>query len=392
MKQITLLGSTGSIGESALRVIDLHPDRFRVFALSANTSWEKLFEQCCRHKPVYVVMLDPICASKLSDKIKQQGLSTVVLTGTEGLFMITAHPDVDAVIAGIVGAAGLLPTLSAVEAGKQVLIANKEALVMSGELLIQAAKKANAVLLPLDSEHNALFQCMPAGYRAGTHPDGISRLILTASGGPFLDFTLAALAKITPEMACQHPNWKMGKKITVDCATLMNKGLEVIEAAYLFQCSLDEIEVVVHPQSIIHSLVEYQDGSLLAQLGVPDMRIPIANALAWPERIISGANRLSLIDVQQLTFYAPDLVRFPCLKLAFEAINLKKGAPTVLNASNEVAVQAFLNGALGFTEIPIVVAKSLAKYFDRAVDTIEAILELDQEVRVDAMANIMSMA
>lgn len=390
MKNITLLGSTGSIGENALQVIALHPDRFRVFAISAHTSWEKLFVQCCRYQPIYAVMFDPLCASTLRDKIKQQGLSTVVLTGSEGLSMGVTHPDVDVVIAGIVGAAGLLPTLSAVQAGKQVLIANKEALVMSGALLTEAASKASAVLLPLDSEHNALFQCMPSGYRAGTYPEGVSRLILTASGGPFLDYTLSELIEITPEMACQHPNWKMGKKITVDCATLMNKGLEVIEAAYLFQCAVEEIDVIVHPQSIIHSLVEYKDGSLLAQLGVPDMRIPIANALAWPERIISGAASLSLIDIQRLTFYAPDLVRFPCLKLAFEAIKLKKGAPTVLNASNEVAVEAFLKGALGFTEIPVIIEKSLEKYGDQPAESLEAILALDRQVREEAIANIMS--
>lgn len=390
MKNITLLGSTGSIGENALQVIALHPDRFRVFAISAHTSWEKLFVQCCRYQPIYAVMVDPLCASTLRDKIKQQGLSTVVLTGSEGLSMGVTHPDVDVVIAGIVGAAGLLPTLSAVQAGKQVLIANKEALVMSGALLTEAASKASAVLLPLDSEHNALFQCMPSGYRAGTYPEGVSRLILTASGGPFLDYTLSELIEITPEMACQHPNWKMGKKITVDCATLMNKGLEVIEAAYLFQCAVEEIDVIVHPQSIIHSLVEYKDGSLLAQLGVPDMRIPIANALAWPERIISGAASLSLIDIQRLTFYAPDLVRFPCLKLAFEAIKLKKGAPTVLNASNEVAVEAFLKGALGFTEIPVIIEKSLEKYGDQPAESLEAILALDRQVREEAIANIMS--
>lgn len=378
---ICILGSTGSIGQSTLAVLAEHPDKFKVVALSASKSVDKLFEQCCVFKPMYAVLMQAADAKTLQHKLTSSGIKTEVLCGLDSLCQIAALPEVTKVVAAIVGAAGLLPTLSAIKAGKQILLANKEALIMAGDLFLNTARQSGAVLLPVDSEHNALFQCMPPGYQTGTRPKGVSRLILTASGGPFLDKDKATFNQITPEMACQHPNWKMGKKITVDCATLMNKGLEVIEASKLFQFKEDEIEVIVHPQSVIHSLVEYSDGSLLAQLGTPDMRIPIAHCLSWPERIVSGAKRLSLTEVAKLTFLPPDVSKFRCLSLAYQALNLGKAAPTVLNASNEVVVEAFLDRKMCFSQIPSIIETVLEKFYDLSAVSLEDILFADKIAR-----------
>lgn len=383
--RLVILGSTGSIGQNALSVVAEQAGAIQVVALTAQSSWEKLFEQCYHFRPHYAVISDPTYFSALRDKIQSHSLPTVVLSGSEALSMVAQLPEVDHVLAGIVGAAGLLPTLAAVQAGKRVLLANKEALVMSGECLMAAAKRSKATILPVDSEHNALFQCMPAGYQTGTTPVDVSKLILTASGGPFLHFSAKECERVTPEMACCHPNWTMGKKITVDCATLMNKGLELIEASYLFQCELDRLEAVIHPQSVIHSLVEYTDGSMLAQLGSSDMRIPIAYCLGWPQRIASGAKRLSLTEIGTLTFYPPDPQQFPCWRLAREALIVKNAAPTVLNASNEVAVQAFLAGKIRFTDIAVVVESVMNKLNNIPLSTIEAILSMDAWARKEAM-------
>ncbi len=387
---ICILGSTGSIGQSTLNVISQHPDIFKVIALSANTDVNKLFEQCCLFKPAFAVMADHQSGALLTSLIKQQGLATTVLTGEEGLSFIAQLEQVTKVVCAIVGAAGLLSLMSAVEAGKQVLIANKEALVMAGDILIAKAKLSGAIILPVDSEHNALFQCMPDNYRAFSRPEGVYRLILTASGGPFLHSSKDDLSKVTPEMACAHPNWKMGKKVTVDCSTLMNKGLEVIEASKLFQFQASEIEVVIHPQSIIHSFVEYVDGSLLAQLGTPDMRIPIGYCLSWPNRKATGAKRLSLTDIGQLTFLEPDSDKFSCLRLAYSALKLGKAAPCVLNASNEVAVEAFLNNELNFCEIPSLIETVLQQFYDLSAATLPEILEADKLARAHTLKLIQS--
>ncbi|MCS5711158.1 1-deoxy-D-xylulose-5-phosphate reductoisomerase [Candidatus Berkiella aquae] len=378
---ICILGSTGSIGQNTLAVIALHPERFKVIALTAHNSVDTLYEQCCIFKPAFAVLMEPQAAKNLQSKLTQQGISTKVLCGLQDLCEVVSLPEVDKVVAAIVGAAGLLPTLNAIKAGKQILLANKEALIMAGDLFLATASRTGATLLPVDSEHNALFQCMPPGYQTGSRPQGVSRLILTASGGPFLKTAKSAFKEITPEMACQHPNWKMGKKITVDCATLMNKGLEVIEASKLFCFNHDEIDVVVHPQSVIHSLVEYHDGSQLAQLGTPDMRIPIANCLAWPERIASGATRLSLTQVAELTFLPPDVDKFKCLSLAYNALCLGKAAPTVLNASNEVAVQSFLQQQMCFSQIPSIIETVLQTFYDLAANSLEEILLADKLAR-----------
>lgn len=382
---ITILGSTGSIGQNTLNVIGQHTDIFEVIALSAYSSVDLLFEQCCYFKPAFAVMVESSAASHLKMRLEMQGSVTKVLSGEEGLCFIAKLEQVSKVVAAIVGSAGLLSTLSAIEAGKQVLIANKEALVMAGDLLISRAQETGAVLLPVDSEHNALFQCMPHGYVTGNRPKGVHRLILTASGGPFLHADETALSEVTPEMACQHPNWKMGKKITVDCASLMNKGLEVIEACKLFQMTPEEIEVIIHPQSIIHSLVEYIDGSFLAQLGTPDMRIPITNCLGWPTRLSCGAKRLSLAEIGKLTFFVPDTQKFKCLSLAYEALSLGKAATAVLNASNEVAVHSFLNKEMSFLRIPAIIEGVLQKLFDLSAATLQEILWADKLAREQAV-------
>lgn len=363
---ITVLGSTGSIGVSTLDVCARHKDRYEVFALTANSSVADLLLQIEQHKPRYAVMRDSDCAEQLLLELKRKGLAdhTEVLAGEQGLAIVAAHSDVDMVMAAIVGAAGLLPTLAAVDAGKKVLLANKEALVMAGDLFIQAVKRSGAVLLPIDSEHNAIFQCMPMAYQqhsggAQLARHGVRKILLTGSGGPFRQTPLSELARVTPDQACAHPNWSMGRKISVDSATMMNKGLELIEACWLFNTSPAAIDVVIHPQSIIHSMVEYTDGSVLAQLGNPDMRTPIAHAMAWPERIDSGVGSLDIIATARLDFESPDYQRFPCLRLAQEAVKTAKTAMVVLNAANEVAVDAFLNNNLCFTDIPIVIEQVL---------------------------------
>ncbi|MBS0289089.1 MAG: 1-deoxy-D-xylulose-5-phosphate reductoisomerase [Proteobacteria bacterium] len=384
--KISILGSTGSIGQSTLKVISQYPAHYEVFALSAHTNYEKLFEQCCIFKPRYAVMTDTYAAAQLENLLKMQGLPIKVLQKESGLSYIAQHETVAKVVCAIVGAAGLLSTLSAVEAGKQVLIANKESLVMAGDFLLAIAKKTGAILLPIDSEHNALFQCMPPQYIVGSRPEGVHKIILTASGGPFLSMSKSMLENVTPAMACQHPTWKMGKKITIDCATLMNKGLEIIEASKLFQFDASEIAVVIHPQSIIHSLVEYVDGSHLAQLGAPDMCVPISYCLSWPNRHACGAKPLSLTKIGQLTFMEPDTDRFACLNLAYEALKLKNASTAVLNASNEVAVQAFVDGQISFVQIATIVDKVLQKYCHLPANTLPEILHADSVARKHAIA------
>ena len=378
---VTLLGATGSIGVSTLDVLARHPDRFRVVALTANTQVERLVEQCQRFRPEFAVMQDPAAARELEKRLRSERLAVAVLSGIEGLNTVATLPKVATVMAAIVGAAGLLPALAATRAGKRVLLANKEPLVMSGHLFIEAARSSGAALLPVDSEHNAIFQCMPSGFRSGESRAEVRRIFLTGSGGPFRGWSQEALATATPEQACAHPNWVMGRKISVDSATLMNKGLELIEACWLFGVTPAHIEIVIHPQSVIHSLVEYRDGSVLAQLGHPDMRTPIAHALAWPERIDSGVRSLNLIDIAQLNFERPDPERFPCLRLAYQAAEAGGTAPAILNAANEVAVQAFLDRRIGFTGIPGVIEETLARLPASADVQLEAILVVDAQAR-----------
>nr|WP_256737491.1 1-deoxy-D-xylulose-5-phosphate reductoisomerase [Pseudomonas sp. dw_358] len=351
VQRITVLGATGSIGLSTLDVIARHPDRYQVFALSGHSRLQELLGLCVRHRPQVAVVPDDQAAEWLTTGLRAEGLVTEVLVGEAGLCDVAAAPEVDAVMAAIVGAAGLSPTLAAVRAGKKVLLANKEALVMSGALFMQAVRDSGAVLLPIDSEHNAIFQCLPGDFGRGLEKVGVRRILLTASGGPFRRTPLAELAEVTPEQACAHPNWSMGRKISVDSASMMNKGLELIEACWLFDVRPEQVEVVVHPQSVIHSLVDYVDGSVLAQLGNPDMRTPIANALAWPARIDSGVAPLDLFAIARLDFEAPDEVRFPCLRLARQAAQAGQSAPAALNAANEVAVSAFLERRIRYPEI-----------------------------------------
>ncbi len=353
--QVTVLGATGSIGLSTLDVIARHPDRYQAFALTAHNRIAELRALCVTHRPRYAVVADSPRAAELQRQLDNEGIATRVLVGEGGLCEVAAHPDVDAVMAAIVGAAGLRPTLSAVQAGKRVLLANKEALVMSGALFMQALRDSRAVLLPIDSEHNAIFQCLPGDYQRGLTAVGVRRILLTASGGPFRELPLEQLSSVTVAQACAHPNWSMGRKISVDSASMMNKGLELIEACWLFDARPDQVEVVVHPQSVIHSMVDYVDGSVLAQLGNPDMRTPIAHALAWPERIDSGVSALDLLRIGRLDFQAPDETRFPCLRIAREAAVAGGTAPAMLNAANEVAVDAFLGGRIRFTEIASII-------------------------------------
>ncbi len=378
---ITILGSTGSIGVSTLEVLACQADRFRVVALTANRQVERLFEQCCRFEPEFAVMVDAEAAAQLEQRLRQAGLSTRVRQGVEGLTEVAALEQVDQVMAAIVGAAGLLPTLAAAEAGKRVLLANKEALVMSGQLFMDAVQKHGAELLPIDSEHNAIFQCLPADKGREPAAAGIRRILLTGSGGPFRNTPLAELQQVTPEQACAHPNWSMGRKISVDSATMMNKGLELIEACWLFNVSPEDIDIVVHPQSIIHSMVEYVDGSVLAQMGMPDMRTPIAHALAWPRRMESGVARLDFFSGLQLEFQAPDYERFPCLRHAREAITRGGTLPAILNAANEVAVQAFLDQRLPFTGIAGLVGEVMRQVSAQPADTLEQILRDDARAR-----------
>ncbi len=380
MQKLTILGATGSIGVSTLDVVARHPDRFQIYALSGHSRVVELAEQCLTYKPRYAVVADQSSAQQLQQLLRPGSPETEVLYGVEGLCYIASAPEVDTVMAAIVGAAGLLPTLEAARAGKKVLLANKESLVMAGRLFMDAVREAGAILLPIDSEHNAIFQCLPSGY-SPDHRAGVQKVLLTASGGPFRTTPLEALSAISPEQACAHPNWDMGRKISVDSATMMNKGLELIEACWLFDLSPSQIEVVIHPQSVIHSMVEYVDGSVLAQLGNPDMRTPIAHAMAWPERVDSGVSRLDIIATARLDFEAPDLERFPCLVLAMEAARLGGGAPTVLNAANEMAVEAFLNGDISFTRIAEVVAVVLAGTVTTEPNTLEAVQSIDQLAR-----------
>jgi 1-deoxy-D-xylulose-5-phosphate reductoisomerase len=381
-QQITVLGATGSIGLSTLDVIARHPERYQVFALSGFTRLSELLALCVRHVPRFAVVPEASAARTLQDDLRAAGLSTRVLVGEEGLCQIAADPEVDAVMAAIVGAAGLRPTLAAVEAGKKILLANKEALVMSGALFMQAVRKSGSVLLPIDSEHNAIFQCMPQDFARGLDKVGVRRILLTASGGPFRQTPLAELAHVSPEQACAHPNWSMGRKISVDSASMMNKGLELIEACWLFDAKPSQVEVVIHPQSVIHSLVDYIDGSVLAQLGNPDMRTPIANALAWPERIDSGVAPLDLFAIARLDFQAPDEERFPCLRLARLAAEAGNSAPAMLNAANEVAVAAFLDGRVRYPEIASIIEEVLNLEPVVAVEDLEAVFTADAKARV----------
>ncbi len=388
MKGICILGSTGSIGVNTLDVVGRHPDRYRVVALTANNNVDLLFEQCQTHKPDYAVLLDGQKADEFRERIKAAGISTKVLCGVSALEEVASLQEVDSVMAAIVGGAGLLPTLAAAKAGKSVLLANKEALVMSGDLFMKEVVKSGAQLLPIDSEHNAIFQCMPGNYHAGRRAKEVRRILLTASGGPFLNKQLHELHNVTPDEACAHPNWVMGRKISVDSATMMNKGLEVIEACLLFNLPPEQLQVVVHPQSVIHSMVDYVDGTVLAQMGNPDMRIPIAHALAWPDRFESGAEPLDLFAVGQLNFQTPDFQRFPNLRLAYEAVRAGGIMPTVLNAANEVAVAAFLGERIRFTSIPDIIEYCMEKTPHQPADTINCVLDADRESRVLAEAHI----
>ncbi|WP_310492427.1 1-deoxy-D-xylulose-5-phosphate reductoisomerase [Dechloromonas sp.] len=351
LQNITLLGSTGSIGVSTLDVIRRHPDRYRAFALCAHSQLEKLFEQCIEFRPRFAVLRDVALAAQLAERCRAAGLDTEIRHGVESLVELSSLPEVDAVMAAIVGAAGLEPTLAAARAGKKVMLANKEVLVMAGELFMHAVREHGASLLPVDSEHNAIFQSLPGDFARGLTQCGVQKILLTASGGPFRNTPLADLANVTPDQACAHPNWVMGRKISVDSATMMNKGLEVIEARWLFDAPPEMIQVVVHPQSVIHSAVQYVDGSVLAQMGNPDMRTPIAYAMAWPERIAAGVEPLDLFKIARLDFVAPDFERFRCLQLAYDVLREGGTAPAILNAANEVAVAAFLDGALPFLGI-----------------------------------------
>ena len=378
---VTILGSTGTIGVNTLDVMALHPQRFSVFALSANTNVEGLFAQCQRWTPRFAVMVDERAATDLAARCRVAALDTEVLAGADALALVAAHDEVGYVMAGIVGAAGLLPNLAAARAGKRVMLANKESLVMSGQLFMDAVRENKAELLPIDSEHNAVFQCLPSQFGAGLPQVGVERILLTASGGPFRCWPLEQLHAVTPAQACKHPNWVMGRKISVDSATMMNKGLEVIEACWLFGTSPAQVEVVIHPQSVVHSMVQYVDGSVLAQLGNPDMRTPIAYALAWPERCTAGVERLDLFSVRHLDFEEPDYDRFPCLRLARDAMSVGGTAPAILNAANEVAVAAFLDQHISFTAIPRLVARALERVTARPALDLDTILADDGAAR-----------
>jgi 1-deoxy-D-xylulose-5-phosphate reductoisomerase len=385
---ITILGSTGSIGTSTLDVVARHPDKFSIVALTANSHVDLLFRQCQQFKPRYAVLLDEAAAIQLRQRVREAGLSTEVLSGVAALEQVVVLPEVDAVMAAIVGAAGLRPTLAAAHAGKKILLANKETLVMAGNVFMDAVRASGSTLLPIDSEHNAIFQALPRGYNGDLAANGVRRILLTASGGPFRNIPLGELHNVTPEQACAHPNWVMGRKISVDSASMMNKGLEVIEAHWLFNASADDIQVVIHPQSVIHSLVEYVDGSLLAQLGNPDMRTPIAYGLAYPERIDAGVAPLDLFKVATLNFVAPDFERFPCLALAYQALRAAGTAPAVLNAANEVAVAAFLDKQISFLSIPRVIEAVLDALPVSTVGCLDDVLGADAEARRAAQQQI----
>ena len=382
MKGLCVLGATGSIGVSTLDVVARNPQDYKVVALTAKNNIDDLFQQCLEHHPEYAVVVDGSRAREFQDRIDASEIADIkVLSGVKALEEVSTLDNVDSVMAAIVGAAGLLPTLAAAKAGKTVLLANKESLVMSGDIFMQAVKESGAELLPIDSEHNAIFQCMPSGYTAGKQAKEARRILLTASGGPFRSMPLEKLKEVTPAQAVAHPNWDMGKKISVDSATMMNKGLELIEACLLFDMPSENIQVVIHHQSVIHSMVDYVDGTVLAQMGNPDMRIPIAHAMAWPERFESGAEPLNIFDVQHLDFEEPDLQRFPCLRLAYEAIDAGGIMPTVLNAANEVAVDAFLNEKVLFTDIPVIIERCMSRFSAEKSDSLDTILETDRLAR-----------
>ncbi len=388
MKGICVLGSTGSIGVSTLDVAGRHPDQYRVIALTANNNVDRLFEQCQRFSPLYAVMIDERPAAELRRRLADADVKTEVLSGAKALEDVSVLPEVDSVMAAIVGAAGLLPTLAAAKAGKTVLLANKEALVMSGPLFMSAVTESGADLLPIDSEHNAIFQCMPANYHAGHRAAEVRRILLTASGGPFLRKGLHELHNVTPDEAVAHPNWVMGRKISVDSATMMNKVLELIEACLLFNTPPEKVEVVIHPQSVIHSMVDYVDGTVLAQMGNPDMRIPIAHAMAWPDRFASGAEPLDLFSIRRLDFEAPDFDRFPCLQRAYEAVRARGTMPAILNAANEIAVASFLEGQIRFTAIPDVISHCMNHISANRADSIDEVLAADLSAREAAQQYI----
>ncbi len=391
MKQLTILGSTGSIGVNTLAVVEANPQQFSVKALVAGYNVELMTGQCLRFRPDYAAMADEAAASQLRQRLRELGVRTEVLSGEEAACQLAALDGVDQVIAAVVGAAGLLPTLAAIRAGKQVLLANKESLVTCGRLFLEAVSRHGAQLLPLDSEHNAIFQSLPAslqrqlGYASLTD-NGIDSIVLTASGGPFRDTPLAALKQVTPEQACAHPNWSMGRKISVDSATMMNKGLEYIEARWLFNASDAQMEVILHPQSVIHSMVRYCDGSVLAQLATPDMRTPIAHAMAWPTRVASGAAPLDFARMSALTFAEPDYTRYPCLKLAIDACEQGQAATTALNAANEIAVAAFLNARIRFTDIAALNTAVLSSLHLAEPQSVDAVLAIDAQARRAAQA------
>ena len=385
---LTILGSTGSIGESTLDVVSRHPEKFRVFALAGHRQVDKLAAQCKQFRPEYAVVGDAGHAAELEKKLKQEGIDTQVLYGSQALIDVASADEVSGVMCAIVGAAGLPSALAAAQKGKTIYLANKETLVVSGALFMETARQNGATVLPIDSEHNAIFQVLPRDYTGRLNEHGINSIILTASGGPFLNTDLSTFDSITPEQAVKHPNWSMGRKISVDSASMMNKGLELIEAHWLFNCPPEKLEVVIHPQSVIHSMVRYRDGSVLAQLGNPDMRTPIAYCLGLPERIDSGVGELDFGALSALTFQKPDFDRFPCLKLAYQAMNAGGAAPCVLNAANEVAVAAFLDKRIKFTDIAQVVAHCLAQDFSDGCHDIEGLLAQDAQTRRQAEAFI----
>ena len=384
IRHLTILGSTGSIGVSTLDVVTRHPNRFQIIALTANHSIEKMLEQCRLFRPRYAVMLDKTSGEKLQIAIREAGIATEVMWGVESLEKVASLPEVDTVMAAIVGAAGIRPTFAAARAGKQVLLANKETLVMAGRIFMDVVKQHHATLLPIDSEHNAIFQSLPHHFTGDLAAVGVRRILLTASGGPFRQSSLASLEQVTPEQACAHPNWVMGQKISVDSATMMNKGLEVIEAHWLFNAAPEKIQVVIHPQSVIHSMVEYVDGSVLAQLGNPDMRTPIAHALGLPDRIETGVAPLDMFKIGRLDFEAPDFKRFPCLGLAYQALAAGGSTPAILNAANEVAVESFLKRRMPFTAIPIMIEQVMQSVSRKDIASLEDVLEADREARETA--------
>lgn len=393
MKGLCILGATGSIGVSTLDVAARHPDLYKIVALTANGNIDALFEQCLTHRPEYAVVAAESKAEEFREKIAASEVAGIkVLSGPEGLLHVANLDNVDSVMAAIVGAAGLLPTLAAAKAGKTILLANKEALVMSGQIFLEAVSESGATLLPIDSEHNAIFQCMPAGYTTGHAAKQVRRILLTASGGPFRQTPIADLDHVTPEQAIAHPKWDMGRKISVDSATMMNKGLELIEACLLFNVAPDDVQVVIHPQSIIHSMVDYEDGSVLAQMGNPDMRTPIAYAMAWPGRFASGVAPLNIFEVGHMDFEQPDLQRFPCLQLAFQAIKAGGIMPTVLNAANEIAVEAFLDEKVRFTDIAKIIELSMRQFAPDKADSLELVLDADRRARSVAHGVISQLA